>query len=325
MREIRYIEAIREAMIEEMRRDENVFVFGEGIGPRGGNFRQTVGMADEFGVKRLIDTPISELGFVGLSVGAAMTGLRPIVDNMFWDFMYEASGQIIQQAARLHYMSNGQFSVPIVIRGVVGIAGGAAGHHSGVPYPMYAHFPGLKIVIPSTPYDAKGLLKTAIRDDNPVLVFEHRSLYSLTGEVPEEEYTIPFGQAKIQREGSDVTIVATGRAVQLALKAAEQLAEEGISAEVLDPRTLVPLDKETIVNSIRKTNRVVVADEAYAPFGVGAEIAALAADEAFYYLDSPIKRVHTPSVPAPASERLEALIVLNVDQIVAAVRKVMNQ
>ena len=325
MREIRYIEAVREAMVEEMRRDENVFVFGEGIGPRGGNFRQTVGMAAEFGVRRLIDTPISELGFVGLSLGAAMTGLRPIVDNMFWDFMYEAAGQIIQQAGRIHYMSNGQFRAPMVIRGVVGIGGGAAAHHSGVPYPMYAHFPGLKIVIPATPYDAKGLLKTAIRDDNPVLVFEHRGLYGLTGQVPEEEYTIPFGQARVHREGEDVTIVATARMVHLSLKAAEQLSEEGISVEVVDPRTLVPLDKETILSSIRKTGRVVVVDEAFAPYGVGAEMAALAADEAFYYLDSPIKRIHTASAPAPASERLEALIVPHLDQITAAVHEVMNQ
>ena len=325
MREIRYIEAIREAMHEEMRRDDTIFVFGEGIGPRGGNFNETLGFAAEFGVRRLIDTPISELGFTGMAIGAAMTGLRPIVDIMFWDFAYEVAGQLINQAARIHYMSNGQFSVPLVFRGVVGIGGGAAGHHSSVPYPMYAHMPGLKVVVPSTPYDAKGLLKTAIRDNDPVLVFEHRGIYSLKGEVPEEEYTIPLGQAKVQREGKDVTVVAVARMVQVALQAADKLAKEGVSVEIVDPRTLVPMDKATIVASIRKTGRVLTVDEAFAPFGVGAEIAALAADEAFYYLDAPIKRLHTASVPAPACERLESLIVPNVDQVVAAVRELMNQ
>ena len=325
MREIRFIEAVREAMTEEMRRDDTIFIFGEGIGPRGGNFKQTVGMAAEFGVKRLIDTPISELGFTGMAIGAAMTGLRPIVDLMFWDFAWEASGQIINQAGRIHQMSNGQFSVPLVIRAVVGIGGGAAGHHSSVPYPVYAHMPGLKVVVPSTPYDAKGLLKTAIRDNNPVLVFEHRGLYNLKGEVPEGEYLIPLGQAKVHREGKDVTIVATARMVQLSLQAADKLAQEGISVEIVDPRTLVPLDKETILNSIRKTNRLVVVDEAFAPFGVGAEMAALAADEAFYYLDSPIKRIHTASAVPPASERMEAFILPSVDKIVATVREVVKQ
>jgi len=325
MREIRFVEAVREAMQEEMRRDPNVFVFGEGIGRRGGNFNETVGMAAEFGVRRLIDTPISELGFTGMSVGAAITGLRPIVDIMFWDFSYEAAGQLINQAGRIHYMSNGQFSVPMVFRGVVGIGGGSGAHHSSVPYPMYAHFPGLKVVVPSTPYDAKGLLKTAIRDNDPVLVFEHRGLYSLRGQVPEEEYTIPLGVANVVREGKDVTIVATARMVQVALQAAEKLAAEGVLVEIVDPRTLVPLDKATLLASIRKTGRVLVVDEAYAPYGVGGEIAALAADEAFYYLDAPIKRLHTLSVPVPACERLEALITPNANQVIATVRELMNQ
>jgi pyruvate/2-oxoglutarate/acetoin dehydrogenase E1 component len=325
MRKIRYIDAIREAQAEEMRRNETVFIFGEGIGPRGGNFTQTKGMWDEFGEKRLIDTPISELGFTGVAVGAAMTGLRPIVDIMFWDFAYEALGQIANQAARICYLSNGQVKVPLVIRGVIGAGQSAGGHHSASPYPLYTQMPGLKVVLPSTPYDAKGLLKTAIRDDDPVLVFEHKGLYNTEGPVPEEEYTIPFGQAAVCREGKQVTLVATSRMVLLALEAAEQLAGEGISVEVIDPRTLVPLDKKTILDSIRKTNRLVVVDEAFSPCGVGGEIAALAADEAFYYLDAPIKRVHSLTVPTPSSPPLEKAVVPGLERVVTAVREVMSQ
>jgi pyruvate/2-oxoglutarate/acetoin dehydrogenase E1 component len=325
MREIRYIDAIREAMAEEMRRDESVFVFGEGIGPRGGSFTQTKGMFAEFGEKRLIDTPISELGFTGLAVGAAMTGLRPVVDFMFWDFAFEASGQIIDAAGRIHYLSNGGFKVPMVMRGVIGAAQSAGGHHSSSPYPLYAQMPGLKVAVPSTPRDAKGLLKTAIRDDDPVLVFEHRGLYNTKGPVPEEEYTIPFGQAVVRREGTDVTVIAVSRMVHVGLKAAEKLEERGISAEVVDPRTLAPLDSGTILDSIRKTKRVVVVDEAYSPCGLGSEIAALAADKAFYYLDSPIKRVHSLSIPAPYAPPLEKMMVPDVDRVVIAVGEVMSQ
>ncbi len=325
MREIRYIDAVREAQWEEMRRDEAIFMFGEGIGPRGGCFTQTRGMWPEFGEKRLIDTPLSEMGFTGIAIAAAMTGLRPIVDIMFWDFAYEAIGQIINQAARIHYMSNGQFKVPVVIRGTIGVGQSAGGHHSCRSYPLYTQMPGLKVVIPATPYDVKGLLKTAIRDDDPVLVFEHKGLFNTTGPVPEEEYTVPFGQAVVRREGTDVTLVATSRMVLLALEAAEALANEGISAEVVDPRTLVPLDKETILGSIRKTSRVVVVDEAYSPCGVGAEIAALAADEAFYYLDAPIKRVHTLSVPTPSSPPLEQAVVPSLERVVGTVREMMRQ
>ena len=325
MREIRYIEAIREAQTEEMRRNEAVFILGEGIGPRGGNFTQTLGMWDEFGPKRLIDTPISELGFTGVAVGAAMTGLRPVVDIMFWDFAWEAVGQIFNHAARIHYMSNGKLRVPLVIRGVMGVGGSAGGHHSARPYSVYAQMPGLKVVVPSTPYDAKGLLKSAIRDDDPVMVFEHKGLYNSRGPVPEEEYVIPLGQAKVVREGTDVTVVATAKMVSLALEAADQLAGEGISAEVVDPRTLVPLDNEGIVRSIRKTNHVVVVDEAYSPYGVGSEIAALAADEAFYDLDGPVKRVHSLSVPAPSSPPLEEGMLPNVKRLVAAVRETLSE
>jgi pyruvate/2-oxoglutarate/acetoin dehydrogenase E1 component len=325
MREIRFIEAIREAQWEEMRRDETIFMFGQGIGQRGGAFTQTRGMWPEFGEKRLIDVPLSEMGFTGLAIAAAMTGLRPIVDIMFWDFANEAIGQIVNQAGRVHYMSNGQYKVPLVIHGVVGVGQSAGGHHSGRHYPLYAQMPGLKVVLPATPYDVKGLLKTAIRDDDPVLVFYHKGMLNDRGPVPEEEYTVPLGQAVVRREGTDVTVVATLKMVALALKAAEVLAEEGISVEVIDPRTLVPLDKGAILDSIRKTNRVVVVDEAFSPCGVGAEIAALAADEAFYYLDAPIKRIHPLSVPEPSSPPLERAMLPDVEQVVASLREVMHQ
>lgn len=325
MREIRFIEAIREAQWEEMRRDETIFIFGEGIGPRGGAFTQTRGMWTEFGEKRLIDVPLSEMGFTGLAIAAAMTGLRPIVDIMFWDFANEAVGQIINQAARVHYMSNGQYKVPLVIHGVVGIGQSAGGHHSGRHYPLYAQMPGLKVVLPSTPYDVKGLLKTAIRDDDPVLVFYHKGMLNDRGPVPEEEFTVPLGKAEVRRQGSDVTVVATLKMVRLALEAAEVLAEEGISVEVIDPRTLVPLDKRAILDSIRKTSRVVVVDESFGPFGVGAEIAALAADEAFYYLDAPVRRIHPLSIPEPSSPPLETAMLPNVKQVVGALRDVMSQ
>jgi pyruvate/2-oxoglutarate/acetoin dehydrogenase E1 component len=325
MREIRYIEAVREAQWEEMRRDETIFIFGEGIGPRGGAFTQTQGMWPEFGEKRLLDTPLSELGFTGLAIAAAMSGLRPIVDFMFWDFANEAFGQIINQAARIHYMSNGQFKVPIVMHGVIGVGQSAGGHHSGRHYPAYAHMPGLKIVVPATPYDVKGLLKTAIRDDDPVLVFLHKAMFNVRGPVPENEYLIPLGEAAVVREGTDVTLIATLKMVQLAQEAAGALAQEGVSVEIIDPRTLVPLDTKTILDSIRKTNRVVVLDEAFGPYGVGAEIAALAAYEAFYYLDAPIKRLNPLSVPEPSSPPLEQAIMPNLEQVVGALREVMDQ
>jgi pyruvate/2-oxoglutarate/acetoin dehydrogenase E1 component len=325
MREIRIVDAIREAQWEEMRRDDRIVMFGEGIGQRGGSFAQTKGMWPEFGAQRLIDVPLSEAGFTGLAIAAAMTGLRPIVDIMFWDFANEAVGQIVNQAGRIHYMSNGQYNVPVVIHGVVGVAQSAGGHHSGRQYPMYAHMPGLKVIVPATPYDVKGLFKTAIRDDDPVLIFVHRGLLNTKGEVPEEEYVIPLGQAAVRREGTDVTVVATARMTYVAEDASAALEDEGISVEVIDPRTLVPLDEECILNSIRKTNRVVVVDEAFGPYGVGAEIAALAADEAFYYLDSPIKRVHPPSIPEPTSPPLEQAMVPDVDRVAAAVREVMSQ
>jgi pyruvate/2-oxoglutarate/acetoin dehydrogenase E1 component len=325
MRKITYIEAVREATREEFQRDETIFMFGEGIGERGGAWTQTKGMYPEFGRKRLIDTPLSEPGFIALAVGAAMTGLRPIVDMMFWDFANDAYGQIFNQAARIHYISNGQYHVPITIIGSCGLAGGSGGHHSSRSYPAYANMPGLKIVLPSTPYDIKGLLKTAIRDDDPVLIFQHRALHNFKGEVPEEEYLIPFGQADVKRQGTDVTVVATLRMLHLALKAAEALEKEDVSVEVVDPRTLFPLDKETILASVRKTGRLVVVDEAFEPFGLGGEMAALAADEAFYYLDSPIKRIHPVFSPEPMTPPLEQAWLPGEARIVAGIREVMNQ
>jgi pyruvate/2-oxoglutarate/acetoin dehydrogenase E1 component len=244
---------------------------------------------------------------------------------MFWDFANEAFGQIINQAARIRYLSNGQFKVPIVIHGAIGAVHSAGGHHSGRHYPVYCNMPGLKIVIPSTPYDAKGLLKTSIRDDNPVLMFEHRALLNTKGNVPEGEYTIPLGEAVVRREGSDVTLVATAAMVILALEVAESLSKEGISVEVVDPRTLVPLDKETIINSIRKTGRLIVVDEAFGTCGIGGEIAGLAADEAFYYLESPIKLVHSLPVPDPMAPPLERAMVPDKERVAAAVKEVMNQ
>jgi pyruvate/2-oxoglutarate/acetoin dehydrogenase E1 component len=308
-----------------MRRDETIFMFGEGIGPRGGAFAQTRGMWSEFGEKRLIDVPLSEMGFTGLAIAAAMTGLRPIVDIMFWDFANEAIGQIINQAARVHYMSNGQYRVPLVIHGVVGVGQSAGGHHSGRHYPLYAQMPGLKVALPATPYDVKGLFKTAIRDDDPVLIFYHKGMLNDRGPVPEEEYTVPLGQAELRRHGTDVTVVATLKMVQVTLGAADVLAEDGISVEVIDLRTLVPLDKETILHSIRKTNRLVVVDEAFSPCGVGAEIAALAADEAFYYLDAPIKRIHPLSIPEPSSPPLERAMLPGQEEVAASIRDVIHQ
>ncbi len=323
MAEISFIQAVRDAQAEEMRRDEAVVVFGEGIGPRGGSFTQTRGLWEEFGERRLIDTPISELGFTGIAVGAAMTGLRPIVDVMFWDFSFEAMGQIVNQAARIHYMSSGQFSVPLVVRGVIGAGGSAGGHHSNSPYPLYMQMPGVKVAVPSNAHDAKGLLKTAIRDPNPVLFFEHKFLYNAKAVLPDGDgdLLIPFGQAVIHRTGSDVTVVAVAKMVSLALEAAAVLEDEGISVEVIDPRTLVPLDTQTIVTSVEKTNRLVVVDEAFSPCGVGAELAAVAAEDVFFHLDSPIQRVHSKSVPHPTSPSLEKAMLPNLDRVIQVIRE----
>ncbi len=309
VREVTLGQAIREALAEEMRRDPRVFIMGEDVAEAGTPFKVLSGLVEEFGTARVIDTPISEAGITGLGVGGAMTGMRPIVDIMFGDFIALAMDQIVNQAAKVHYMSGGKLKVPLVVRTTLGATRRTGAQHSQSLHAWVSHIPGLKVVLPSTPYDAKGLLKTAIRDDNPVIFFEDKMMYQLKGFVPEDDYTIPFGVADIKREGSDITIVATSSMVQIALAAAEELEKIGISAEVVDPRTTFPLDKDTLIESARKTSRAIVVDEGYERYGVTAEIAAVIADGAFYYLDAPVKRLGAMDVPVPFSPALEDLTV----------------
>jgi acetoin:2,6-dichlorophenolindophenol oxidoreductase subunit beta len=302
-------EAIREALAEELRRDSRVMVLGEDVAEAGTPFKVLSGLVDEFGKDRVLDTPISEAGITGLAVGAAMTGMRPVVDIMFGDFITLTMDQMVNQAAKVHYMSGGKLSVPMVMRTTLGATRRSAAQHSQSLHAWFSHVPGLKVVIPSTPYDAKGLLKTAIRDNNPVAFFEDKMMYTLKGPVPEGEYLIPFGKADIKRAGSDITLVATSSMVQIALGAAQMLADTGISAEVIDPRTTFPLDKETLIESAKKTSRVIVIDEGYERYGVTAEIASVIADGAFYYLDAPVKRMGAMDVPVPFSPPLEDVTV----------------
>lgn len=309
VREITFGEAIREALAEEMRRDARVFIIGEDVAEAGTPFKVLSGLVEEFGPERVIDTPISEPGITGLGVGAAMTGMRPVVDIMFGDFVTLVMDQMVNQAAKVHYMSGGKLHVPMVMRTTMGATRRSAAQHSQSLHALLSHIPGLKVVVPSTPYDAKGLLKTAIRDDNPVAYFEDKMMYRLKGVVPEGEYTIPFGVADIKRVGSDITIVATSSMVQIALGAAKLLAELGLSAEVIDPRTTTPLDIQTLVDSAKKTSRAIVIDEGYQSYGVTAEIAAVIAEGAFYYLDAPVKRMGAMDVPIPFSPALEDLTV----------------
>ncbi len=309
MRETTFGKAIREALAEEMRRDPRVFVIGEDVAEAGTAFKVLTGLVDEFGPSRVIDSPISEAGIVGLGVGGAMTGMRPVVDIMFGDFIGLTMDQIANQAAKIHYMSGGKLKVPMVVRTTLGATRRSAAQHSQSLHAWVSHIPGLKVALPSTPYDAKGLLKTAIRDENPVVFFEDKMMYQLKGMVPDEDYTIPFGVADIKRAGTDITIVATSSMVQVALEAAELLEALGISAEVIDPRTTVPLDKQALIESAKKTSRAIVVDEGYEQYGVTAEIAAVIADGAFYYLDAPVKRVGAMNVPVPFSPVLEDLTV----------------
>ena len=309
VREVTLGQAIREAIAEEMRRDPRVFIMGEDVAEAGTPFKVLSGLVEEFGTARVIDTPISEAGITGLGVGGAMTGMRPIVDIMFGDFIALAMDQIVNQAAKVHYMSGGKLKVPLVVRTTLGATRRTGAQHSQSLHAWVSHVPGLKVVLPSTPYDAKGLLKTAIRDDNPVIFFEDKMMYQLKGFVPEGDYTIPFGVADVKREGSDITIVATSSMVQIALAAAEELEKIDISAEVVDPRTTFPLDKDTLIESARKTSRAIVVDEGYERYGVTAEIAAVIADGAFYYLDAPVKRLGAMDVPVPFSPALEDLTV----------------
>lgn len=309
MREMTLGHAIREALAEELRRDPSVFIMGEDVAEAGTPFKVLSGLVEEFGPARIIDSPISEAGIAGLGVGGAMTGVRPIIDLMFGDFITLAMDQIVNQAAKVHYMSGGKLKVPLVVRTTLGATRRTAAQHSQSLHAWVSHIPGLKVVLPSTPYDAKGLLKTAIRDDNPVVFYEDKMMYQLKGPVPEGDYTIPFGVADIKRAGSDITIVATSSMVQIALAAAEILEKLDISAEIVDPRTMYPLDKETMIASAKKTSRALVVDEGYERYGVTAELAAVIAEGAFYHLDAPVKRLGAMDVPVPFSPVLEDLTV----------------
>lgn len=309
MREITFAQAVKEALAEEMRRDERVFIIGEDVAEAGTAFKVLAGLVGEFGRERVIDSPISEAGITGICVGAAMTGMRPVVDIMFGDFLTLTMDQMVNQAAKIHYMSGGKLNVPMVMRTTLGATRRSAAQHSQSLHAWVSHVPGLKVVVPSTPYDTKGLLKTAIRDSNPVVFFEDKMSFQNKGIVPEGEYTIPLGVADIKREGSDITLVALSSMVQVALTAADQLAELGISTEVVDPRTTLPLDCDTLVESAKKTSRVIVIDEGYQQYGVTAEIASVIADGAFYYLDAPVKRMGAMNVPIPFSPVLEDLTV----------------
>ena len=308
-------EAIKEALAEELRRDKRVFIIGEDVGEAGTAFKVLLGLIDEFGPERVIDSPISEPGITGLGVGAAMTGMRPVVDIMFGDFSTLIMDQMVNQAAKTHYMSGGKLTVPMVLRTTMGAGRRSAAQHSQSLHVWFSHIPGIKVAIPSTPYDAKGLMKSAVRDENPVVIFEDKMMYQLKGPVPEEDYTIPFGVADIKREGRDITLVATSSMVHVALAAAEKLAEIEISAEVIDPRTTVPLDRATLIESAKKTSRAIVIDEGYEAYGVTAEIASVIADGAFYYLDAPVKRMGAMDVPIPFSPVLEDLTIPTADGV----------
>ncbi|HBB88964.1 MAG TPA: pyruvate dehydrogenase complex E1 component subunit beta [Blastocatellia bacterium] len=316
-------EALNQALREEMQRDKNVFLMGEEVGAYQGAYKVTKGLLEELGPKRVIDTPITELGFAGLGVGAAMAGLRPIVEFMTFNFSILATDQIINSAAKMLYMSGGQFNIPIVFRGPGGSAFQVSSQHSQALESWFAYFPGLKVVMPSTPADAKGLLKSSIRDNDPVIFIEQERMYGNKGEVSDDpEFTIPLGVADVKREGKDATIVARSLMVPVALKAAEALEKEGISCEVIDPRTIRPLDIHTIVESVKKTNRVVIAEESHPFCGVAAEIASEIMERAFDYLDAPVKRVSGVDVPMPYAKNLEDAAIPKVEQIVAAVKEV---
>jgi 2-oxoisovalerate dehydrogenase E1 component len=322
MRELTFTDAAREGLAEEMERDSMIFVVGEGIGARGGNFNTTVGLYDLYGEMRLRDTPISERGFTGICTGAAILGARPVVDFMFLDFELDALGDIINQVSRLHWMSNGQVKVPIVLRGGVGLAS-TGPHHSANLFSIFMHLPGLQVVVPVFPADAKGLLKTSIRTDDPVIFLEHKKLMKLKGPVPDGEHLVPFGQAAVIRQGKDLTIVGISYTVIESLNAANLLEKEGISAEVIDPRTLAPLDLATILESISKTHRLLVVDEDFSPCGAGAEIAAQVMEQGFYELDAPVRRLNGAFVPGPYSPPLEAAVIPTAQSIVKAAQELM--
>jgi pyruvate/2-oxoglutarate/acetoin dehydrogenase E1 component len=324
MHEIMIRDAIREAITEEMERDPSVFLMGIGAGVRGGVYQVLKGLFEKFGEKRIIDMPISESGFVGAAIGAALLGTRPVVDLAYNDFLPLVLDQIMNHAAKMRYMYGGKAKVPLVIRTFFGAGTNGGCSHSQSLEAMVVHCPGLKVVMPSTPADAKGLLKTAIRDDDPVIFFEHRLLYAMKGEVPDGEYTIPLGQADVKREGRDVTVVATATMVYRALEAAAELSREGIEIEVIDPRSLLPFDHDSLLTSIRKTGRLLIVHEACKTGGIGAEIAAIAAKEAFGYLDAPIERVCAPDIPVPVSPPLEKKYIPKKEDIVNTVRRMVT-
>jgi pyruvate dehydrogenase E1 component beta subunit len=323
MREITYREALREAMSEEMERDERVFLMGEEVGYYNGAYKVSEGMLERFGERRVVDTPIAETGFAGVGIGAAMVGLRPIIEFMTWNFSLCAFDQLVNNAAKLRYMSGGQIALPIVFRGPAGAAHQLAAQHSQVVDSFYAYVPGLKVVAPATPHDAKGLLKAAIRDDNPIVFLEGEVLYGRKGQVPEEEYTIPLGKGEVKREGKDVTVVAWSKMVYVALDAAAELTKAGIEVEVIDPRTVRPLDEALILRSVKKTSRCVIVEEGWPFAGAGAEISHRIMTGAFDYLDAPVIRVTAEDVPMPYAKNLEHLVLPSVEKVVAAVKGVL--
>ena len=322
MRSITLSQAVNEAIAEEMRRDETVFLIGEDVAEAGTPFKVTSGLVEEFGTDRVIDTPIAEPGFMGLAVGAAMTGSRPIVDLMFGDFLFLVMDQLCNQAAKTHYMSGGKLNVPLVLRTNLGATRRSAAQHSQSLHALVAHIPGLKVAMPSSAYEAKGLMKTAIRDDNPVVIFEDKLMYQDKAPVPEEEFLIPFGEAKVLREGRDVTLIGTSSMRQVCEQAATLLEADGISAEVIDPRTISPLDEATLLDSVRKTNRAIVVDEGHQNFGTTAEIAARISEKAFYHLDAPVIRMGAMDVPVPFSPALEDLTVPTPERVAENARKI---
>jgi pyruvate/2-oxoglutarate/acetoin dehydrogenase E1 component len=324
MRQISYRQALQEALREEMQRDESVFLLGEDIAEFGGSYKVTAGLLEEFGPERVRNTPISEAAIVGAALGASLVGMRPVAELMYVDFSAIAMDQIVNQVAKVRYMFGGKAKASLVIRTQGGAGRSSAAQHAQSLEAWFVHIPGLKVVQPSTPYDAKGLLKAAIRDDNPVLFLEHKLLYPVQGPVPEEEYLIPLGQADIKRPGSDVTAVATSRMVHRTLAAAETLASEGIDVEVVDPRTLNPLDEETILASVRKTQRLVVVYEAYERCGIGAEIAALVANKGLDFLDAPIERVAALNTPVPFNPKLENYVIPNEERIIAGIKRALG-
>jgi 2-oxoisovalerate dehydrogenase E1 component len=327
MRELTFTAAAREGLDEEMARDPRVFVVGQGIGARGGNFNTTVGLFDKYGPARLRDVTIAERGFTGLCTGAAMTGTRPVVDYMFFDFALDALGELINQTAKIQYMSSGRLTMPIVLRGCIGAGGASATHHSGSYYNIFTNLAGFRVVVPTTPRDVKGLLKSAIRSDDPVIFMEHKSLLNLKGLVPDADADelIPFGKANVIRPGSAATVVAIAGMVPKALDAADQLAAEGVEIEVIDPRTLAPLDIDTVLESVHRTGRLLIVDETYAPCGIGAEIAAQVMARGFDDLDAPVMRLNGPQTPIPYSPPLEAAVLPNVAGVVAAIRDLLAE